>query len=183
VVSALECLRSIEEQQSERIRGLGLPYNLDLPAISDFYRKLVIDGLACGYLVMTTLLAGGEIVAALLGVRREQIFSVLRISNAGRSWKSSSPGRLVITRTIEHMVTQGCTSFDFSIGDYEFKRRLGGKRTPLYEVTEALSWRGVPLAGKAATKGRLRRYPKLARGLRQFLARETRGAKLMVARE
>jgi hypothetical protein len=48
-------------------------------------------------------------------------------------------------------------------------------------LTEALSWRGVLLASKAAAKGRLRRHPKLACGLRQLLKREEGGPKLIKA--
>ena len=169
---ALECLCLMEKQQGERIKGLGLPYALSRPKVGAFYRDLIIEGLASGYVIMTVLLAGETVVAALLGLRRGSAFATLRISNAGQGWKRSSPGQLVIARTIEHMCAQGCTSFDFTIGDYEFKRRLGCKRTALIELTEALSWRGVLLASKAAVKGHLRRHPKLAGGLRQLLRRE-----------
>jgi len=34
---------------------------------------------------------------------------------------------------------QGVESFDFTIGDYPYKRRFGVASTPLFEVAEALS--------------------------------------------
>jgi len=182
VESALGVLRSIEEQQRRRIRGLGLPYLLDAPHIANFYRKLVTDGLGCGYVVMTVLLCGEDPVAALLGVRDGDVFTILRISNAGEAWKPCSPGRLVITRTIEHLCGEGCTSFDFTTGDYEFKRRLGVERRQLFELTQAKSWWGVPMAAKAAVKGRLRRHPRLENRLRNLFQREDLGVGLTMAR-
>ncbi|MFI5011314.1 MAG: GNAT family N-acetyltransferase [Hyphomicrobiales bacterium] len=182
VEGALGFLRGIEEQQRRRIGALGLPYILDAPHIASFYRKLVTDGLGCGYVAMTVLLAGEEVVAALLGLRHGDVFSVLRISNAGEAWKSCSPGRLVIARTMEHLCEEGCTSFDFTTGDYEFKRRLGVELGPLFELTEAKSLWGVPMAAKAAVKERLFRYPDLASRLRRLLQRDATGPRLTMAR-
>ncbi len=182
VGEALRVLRSIEEQQRRRITALGLPYLLDAPHIAGFYRKLVSDGLACGYAVVTALLAGEETIAALLGIRNGDSFTILRIGNAGEAWKPCSPGRLVIARTIEHLCGEGCTSFDFTTGDYEFKRRLGAERGRLFELTEARSWWGVPIAAKAAVKGRLLRHPILANKVRRFLQRDAAGPGLMMAR-
>lgn len=182
VGSALGFLRSIEEQQQRRIRALGLPYVLDEPHIANFYRKLVTDEYGCGYVAMTVLLAGEEVVAALLGLRNGSVFSILRISNAGGSWKCCSPGRLVIARAMERLCEEGCTSFDFTTGDYEFKRRLGVELGPLFELTEAKSWWGVPLAAKAAVRKRLLRYPNFTSKLRRLLQRNAAGPSLTMAR-
>jgi CelD/BcsL family acetyltransferase involved in cellulose biosynthesis len=159
-----------------------LPYSLDAPHIASFYRRLVADGLGCGYVAMTVLLAGEEVVGALLGLRDGDVFSILRISNAGEAWKSCSPGRLVIARTMEHLCEVGCTSFDFTTGDYEFKRRLGVELGPLFELTEAKSWLGVPMAAKAAVKKRLHRHPNLTSRLRRILQRNATGPSLTMAR-
>ncbi|SED62839.1 Acetyltransferase involved in cellulose biosynthesis, CelD/BcsL family [Rhizobiales bacterium GAS191] len=181
VESALGVLQRIEEQQERRIRGLGLPYILDTPDIANFYRELVIGGLGSGYTVMTVLLAGEDVVAALLGVRDDGVFSMVRISNAGEAWRSCSPGRLVITRTIEQLSAEGCGCFDFTIGDYEFKRRLGGERLELFELTQARSLRGLPMAAEASLKGHLRRHPRLAKWSRQLFQRRAAGPRLMMA--
>jgi CelD/BcsL family acetyltransferase involved in cellulose biosynthesis len=176
---ALAILAKLEEQQRCRITGLGLDYRLDAPHLASFYRRLVSDGLRCGYVIVTALRAGEEIVAALLGLRLGESFAVLRISHAGDRWKACSPGRLVITRTMEELCREGCTSFDFTIGDYEFKRRLGAERGELVELTLARSWLGVPLAASAAMKGHMRRHPRLASRVRRLLQR---GSGLMLAR-
>ena len=36
----------------------------------------------------------------------------------------------------------GVREFDFSVGNYAYKRRLGVTRLPLLDVSAALSWRG-----------------------------------------
>jgi len=181
VDAALKVLHRMEEQQERRIRGLGLPYILDTPDIANFYRELVVGGLASGYTVMTVLLAGEEVVAVLLGVRHGKVFSILRTSNAGGAWKACSPGRLVIARSIELLSAESCDCFDFTIGDYEFKRRLGGERLKLFELTEATSWRGLPLAAIASLKGKLRRHPRLVRWVRRRFRRREPGQALMLA--
>jgi CelD/BcsL family acetyltransferase involved in cellulose biosynthesis len=182
VTEALDILGCMERQQRRRIESLGLPYLLDTPPIAAFYRKLVAEGFASGYAVVTALRAEGEVVAALLGIRSGSRFTVLRISNAGDFWKPSSPGRLVITHTMQELCAEGCTSFDFTTGDYEFKRRLGAERGDLFELTLARSWLGLPIIAKAAVKAQMRRYPELAGRVRRLLRGKAGGAGLMMAR-
>ena len=181
VEEALDILRCLERQQRRRIEGLGLAYLLDAPHIANFYRKLVTDGLDSGYVVVTALRAGDEVVGALLGICSGPRFTILRIGNAGEAWKTCSPGRLVITRTMEQLAEAGCTSFDFTTGDYEFKRRLGAKRGDLFELTLATSWLGAPMVARAAVKGRILRYPKLTSGLRRLAQRGAGRPGLMMA--
>ncbi len=181
VEEALGVLNCLEMQQRQRIEGLGLAYRLDAPHLAEFYRKLVTDGLPGGYVVVTALRAGDEIIAAVLGIRAGASFTILRICNCGDRWAPCSPGRLVIIRTMEQLAGEGCTSFDFATGDYEFKRRLGARRGDLFELTLATSWLGVPLVAKAALKGQMLRYPKLASKLRQLLQRDASGTGLMMA--
>ena len=178
---ALAILDCMERQQRRRIESVGLAYSLDAPPIAGFYRKLIVDGLGCGYVVVTALRAGREVVAALLGIRTGSRFTILRICNAGERWKACSPGRLVITRTIEALCAQGATTFDFTTGDYEFKRRLGARRDDLFELTLARSWLGVPMVAKAAARGHMSRYPRFVSRVQRLLRPYAEGAGLMMA--
>lgn len=49
---------------------------------------------------------------------------MIRISNGGARWSKCSPGRLIIERTMAALHQDGVREFDFSIGNYAYKRRF-----------------------------------------------------------
>ena len=61
--------------------------------------------------------------------------------------------------------------FDFSIGNYAYKRRFGVTRMPLVDVSAALSWRGLPHALRDRAVRALRRYPGLMAHLKRALGK------------
>jgi CelD/BcsL family acetyltransferase involved in cellulose biosynthesis len=61
--------------------------------------------------------------------------------------------------------------FDFSIGNYAYKRRFGVKPLPLADLSAALSWRGLPYALRDRAARELRRYPKLTATLKRALGK------------
>ncbi|KQP10526.1 hypothetical protein ASF28_05240 [Methylobacterium sp. Leaf99] len=136
-------LDALERLQRGRIADLGLPYVLDDPAIARHYRILVERGLHDGSVVLTALTAGHEVVGALLGLRTGEHYAMVRLAAAGGEWRNASPGRLLIARTMEHLHGQGARTFDFTIGDYEYKRRFGVVSVPLAGVLAPLSARGL----------------------------------------
>ena len=87
---------------------------------------------------------------------------MVRISNAGERWSNCSPGRLIIERTMAALHKDGVREFDFSIGNYAYKRRFGVTSLALVDITAALSWRGIPYALRDRAARELRRYPRLA---------------------
>jgi CelD/BcsL family acetyltransferase involved in cellulose biosynthesis len=160
---ALRVLSAMEIQQGARMRHLGLDYVLNDETSATFYRNLVSDGLRSGYAVLSALTVGDEVVATLLGVRSGSRYVMLRNSNAGEKWSNCSPGRLIIERTMAALHKDGVRSFDFSIGNYAYKRRFGVAPLPLVDITAALSWRGMPFALRdRAVYVLRRRYPRLA---------------------
>ncbi len=163
---AQEVLAVMARQQEARLRGLGADYRLDEAEFDAFYRRLVARGLDGGYAVVSTLMAGGEIVASLLGIRSAGTYVMIRISHAGEAWSHCSPGRLVIDKTMEALHREGCRSFDFSIGDYDYKRRFGVEPLPLVDLVAPLGWRGWKGAARARLVSVLRRFPALDRRVR-----------------
>ena len=95
---------------------------------------------------------------------------MIRISSAAGAWTDCSPGRLVIVQTMRMLHLQHYTTFDFSIGDYPHKRRLGTEQRPLLEFTAALSVRGLPAAGYDHTKHLIRRFPVVEAIARRMIA-------------
>lgn len=167
-------LRAMEQQQQARMRQKGIGYVLDDPANARFYRDLVERSVGSGYAVLSALFAGEQIVAALLGIMGTQVYVMIRISNAGGSWAACSPGRLIIERTMCALHAEGCRAFEFSIGNYDYKRRLGVSPVPLYDYTEALSILGLPMMLRARAAGELRKRPDLDRQVRSAMHRLAR---------
>ena len=112
---ALGILSTMETQQGTRMQHLGLNFILNDETCAAFYRNLVGNGVASGYVVVSALSAGEEVVATLLGIRSGSRYVMVRISNAGAKWSNCSPGRLIIERSMAALHKDGIREFDFSI--------------------------------------------------------------------
>ena len=172
IAEAERVFAALEHQQAVRLRGQGKVYTLDRPECVGFYRSLVPAGLAGGTVVITALLAHDEVVAALLGLTYQDNFVFLRLSRGAEHWSNCSPGRLVIVKTIEMLRSQGFRNFDFSLGEFPYKRRLGVRPRPLRDLVIATSVRGVPLAATAYVRHRARQSDTL-RAFAQAIRRVT----------
>ena len=170
-VEARRVFAELKRQQGERIRALGLPYRLDEPSIESFYDAVLDEGLGNGSAVLTALVVKDEVVAALLGVTDGKHYAMVRLASGDDKWKNCSPGRLVIERTMKMLHAHGFRSFDFTIGDYSYKRRLGVETLPLYELKMPLSWRGLPPIALDRLKRRLRADPLAMAAVRFMRAR------------
>ncbi len=159
---ALRALATMDSQQSARMKHLGLNYILNDEATAAFYHHLVRENVDNGYAVLSALTVGEKVVATLLGIRTGSRYVMVRISNAGEKWSNCSPGRLIIERTMAALHKDGVRSFDFSIGNYAYKRRFGVAPLRLVDITAALSWRGIPSLLRERAVRELRRYPRLA---------------------
>jgi CelD/BcsL family acetyltransferase involved in cellulose biosynthesis len=167
---AAPVMAALEVQQRMRHQHGRAPYLLDNPAIAAFYRLLVENGIGSGEVILTALTCGGEVVSALLGVARPPTYIMIRISSAAGVWADCSPGRLVIVQTMRMLHQEQYTTFDFSIGDYPHKRRLGTQPKPLLELTAALSVRGLPAAGYDHAKHLIGRFPAAEAIARRMIA-------------
>lgn len=170
VAQGLGIYRDMEKQQSERMSEIGAAYLLNDPVYSAFYRRLIEDGLASGAVSLGALTANGETIGALLGVSDGRTTAFVRISKAEGDWNTSSPGRLVIERTMMALHETGVRRFDFSIGDYHYKDGFNLGSEPLFDLALPLSWRGWPAAMARRTRAALRNSP-LARRIKDSFAR------------
>ncbi|WP_298245803.1 GNAT family N-acetyltransferase [uncultured Bradyrhizobium sp.] len=162
VARAHELMDVMDVQQQARMRELGSPFVLNDAAHARFYREVACQGIAEGYAVVSALVCDEGIVGTSFGVTHGATYYLLRISHAGDSWSSCSPGRLIIERTMAALHAQGVRRFDLSIGNQDYKRRFGAERVPLTDVSVALSWRGLPFAWRDHAAQGLRRYPAAA---------------------
>jgi CelD/BcsL family acetyltransferase involved in cellulose biosynthesis len=168
---ALRVLSTMEAQQGDRMQHLGVNFVLNDEIYAAFYRNLVEQNVGSGYAVLSALTVGCEVVAALLGIRRGARYVMVRISNAGEKWSNCSPGRLVIERTMAALHSDGVRHFDFSIGNYAYKRRFGVARIALMDFSAALSWRGLPHALRDRAARRLRGHPWIAERVKRALGK------------
>ena len=153
------------------MQSLGLNFILNDETCAAFYRNLVRDGVGNGYALVSVLSVGDEVVATLLGIRSGARYVMIRISNAGDKWSNCSPGRLIIERTMAALHRDGVREFDFSIGNYAYKRRFGVERIALLDISAALSWRGIPYALRDRAARELRKYPGLASYVKRALGK------------
>ncbi|WP_441233784.1 GNAT family N-acetyltransferase [Bradyrhizobium sp. 930_D9_N1_4] len=162
VARAHELLDVMDVQQQARMHKLGSRFVLNDATHAQFYREVTRQGIAEGYAVISALVCDEGVVATTLGVRSGATYFLLRISHAGDSWSSCSPGLLVTERTMAALHAQGVRRFDLSIGNQDYKRRFGADKVALTDVSIALSWRGAPYAWRDHAAQNLRRYPRLA---------------------
>jgi CelD/BcsL family acetyltransferase involved in cellulose biosynthesis len=153
------------------MRRLGTNYVLDDASRAAFYRNLVRNSVGNGYALVSALTVGEEVVATLLGIRAGARYVMIRISNAGEKWSNCSPGRLIIERTMAALHRDGVREFDFSVGNYAYKRRFGVTRSPLLDISAALSWRGWSHALRDRAVGVLRSRPQLDARLRRMFGK------------
>ncbi|MEZ2142579.1 GNAT family N-acetyltransferase [Bradyrhizobium sp. DN5] len=174
VARAHELLDVMDLQQQARMRKLGSPFVLNDETHARFYREVARQGVAEGYAVVSALVCDDGVVATSLGVRQGATYYLLRISHAGESWSSCSPGLLVTERTIAALHARGVRRFDLSIGNQDYKRRFGAQKDPLTDVSVALSWRGLPYAWRDHAAQGLRRHPRLAAFAARAMGKGTR---------
>lgn len=168
---ALAVLERMESLQAARMRELGLPFVLNEPQFAAFYRRLIELDLHNGHLVLSVLQSDpDELVGALLGLKDGNRYAMVRLAHAGAAWSHCSPGKLMIDRTMAHLHAEGVTEFDFTTGDYNYKKGFLTESEALVNVTM-----GVSMAGRAdwfrernseLAKSHLRRYPKLFAALK-----------------
>lgn len=164
----------LEEHQAQRQVALGGKYVLGEQPYSAFYERIVMDGFEPEFSYLFTLEAKTDVIATLFGVVHDGTFTLLRIANGGPAFKHMSPGRLIIVEAMKYFVARGVTRFDLGIGDQNFKRRLGAKEVPLYDLFIARDLKAYPKAAFHRFKGRLRQNMRLRATARDLKAKVKR---------
>lgn len=152
-------LAAIEVQQPLRMQATGKSYVLDAPSAQAFYQNLVDVPADKGPVILTALTVGDVVVAALLGLQDRAEYIMVRISNMEGEWTNASPGRIIIDKSMESLHGQGYRHFDFSIGNYDYKRRFGVEPIALVDLVQPLGWRGMWAAASARAREWLQRHP------------------------
>jgi CelD/BcsL family acetyltransferase involved in cellulose biosynthesis len=146
IPTACAALAELDRMQAARVREMGRDYHLDQPRIAAFYRRLVETGIETGETLMCRLGIPGETLAVNYAVRAGDQLVYLRLTNAFGEWIRHSLGTIVTDQAIREALAQGVTTFDFAMGDYEYKRRFGAVIAPLHDLVLPLSAKGLPAA-------------------------------------
>lgn len=146
VEAGLAALADLERMQVERIGDKGLEYNLDQPRIAAFYRRLIEKGLPSGETMLAVLKVDGETVAANFNVVVGNELMYLRVANQFGPWARHALGLVLTKFAIIEAQKRGIASFDFAMGNYDYKRRFGAVEMPLMDLVIPLSPWGWPKA-------------------------------------
>jgi CelD/BcsL family acetyltransferase involved in cellulose biosynthesis len=95
---------------------------LDSREYRRFCESVCDDLHARGITFVGRLVAGTAIIAAVIGFFREEYFTFFMFAY-DPAWHRYSPGRLVMERCIRHCFDQGVTTFDFMLGDEDYKEK------------------------------------------------------------
>lgn len=140
---AQDILAQMETIQQKRMESLGQSFVLNDNGFREFYRELLVRGLADESVVLTAFLdRNSDVVAAMMGIRHGQHYAMVRMAQDAEFWSQCSPGKLIILHTMECLHSEGVTEFDFTTGDYPYKRGFAVQQEPLYEIQCGVSLRG-----------------------------------------
>lgn len=166
---ALEWLDHLDRMQTERLSDQKKETQIASASFSQFYRILAETGIATGEVMMAGLFAENEVVALNYAVRTGNRVTYLRVANIFGPWAPMSPGLLVTEQMIRHAHENGVRVFDFGLGEYDYKKRFGGKPFPLTDIDVPLSAKGLPYA----TQSYLRRKLRGVEALRKLTGRKS----------
>lgn len=139
---ALRILAWMDSKQSVRIRSKGLEYGLDCPRVQDFYRRLIEGGLDSGQTMIIGMMLGDDIISATFSIfsKTEAVF--LRVASDLDQYAALRPGLLTVDAAMDEANKRGILLFDFGMGDYRYKRELGGRINPLNDLIMPLNPKG-----------------------------------------
>ena len=164
---ARRVLAVLQEQQTARLRLLGVNHVFDDPHHVRFYERHVLNGLADGTAVLTALVADGEIIATFLAVADGTCCTLIRSSqHRDEKWLKLGLGKLIIEQSMRALHERGYRYFDLSIGDSPYKHDFGVEPFPLADFERALTWRAVPTLYRERTWANVKKNPWVASAAR-----------------
>lgn len=106
----------------------GYPGQLRQPPVLRFHRELAQRLVATGQLVLLTLKADGQIVAATYGYHfGKRAHGLFRGKSDDQKWEPYSLGRIIHCHLIRRAIELGASELEDGRGVFEYKLRLGGK--------------------------------------------------------
>jgi CelD/BcsL family acetyltransferase involved in cellulose biosynthesis len=145
----------------ERFDAIGRP---DMPPFwRTFYQSLASRKGHSFNANITTMTVAGEVVAACFGIIQGKNFHVLLSTFKMGKWEAFRPGIILFDAMLTAFSEDAGTGsyFDFTVGDEEYKKKLGSESHKLYEWMAPRSLRGLLAYSVWRAKIGLRRHPRL----------------------
>jgi CelD/BcsL family acetyltransferase involved in cellulose biosynthesis len=161
-------LAALFAQKERSLADRGVPPFFKSQTVKDFYETVALDPYPHGLCHVSAIEVAGEIVAANWGLVRDKHYYYVMTSYAGGPAAASSPGRALMYHLMEWCIDRGIETFDFTIGDEDFKTHWCERSSPLYDSVAVLNPRGI---GLAATLRGLKAIKRVVKGnprLRSF---------------
>ncbi|MCC7347804.1 MAG: GNAT family N-acetyltransferase [Variibacter sp.] len=162
-------------QKSAWLRACGLRDSFSLPGHAAFYQRLTDSGLSSGEVLVSALMAGEEIIAAVwaLVFRGRACFLVM---SRDLAWDEFGAGRLSIEGAVKWCIEQkSIRILDLTVGGEAYKATWTDHTLPLHEGLWAHSLKGQAFVAALRMRAALSRSSLLRNALAQ--ARKLRRTK------
>lgn len=132
---------ALREQRRERFTALARDEILDEDAFAKFYRGITAPTAERGGRLFA-LYGDAEIAATGLAMVNQHAIHMLMVSHKSERWRNYSPGIQLFLNAIRWGCDQHIPFFDFTTGGESYKVNFGTTASPLFQLTEGLSFRG-----------------------------------------
>lgn len=173
-------LEAFFAQKATHLTAQGVADVFAEPGVAEFIRAGSAAGLAEGapLIELHAIESGDEVLAMMSGVVHNGRFSCMFNSYTTGESGRWSPGLVLVTHVLPHLVDRGLADFDLGAGYAAYKSVFCREAEGLSDAFVPVSWRGraaAPVFGAlASAKRRIKANPALwgfAQGLRRRLAR------------
>jgi len=171
VPMAEEIATVMMEQKSRQYRATGVWDVFANPAYRSFYMRMTREGVRSGLVHVSALTCGGNIIATEWSlIHRERCYGLLPSYDLG--WAAFSPGSLILQEALAWCGERGIDTYDFTIGDEEYKEQWCDQVMGTFETLTPQSLGGrfytTPRIVTRTVKNTLRKHPRLLSIARQL---------------
>jgi CelD/BcsL family acetyltransferase involved in cellulose biosynthesis len=153
--SAHRILETLVAQKSKWFEERGIPNIFANPGVSSFFRELLKTGPELIHL--SELKIGDSSVATNLGLRFNGCYYHILASHDDGPATRFGPGVLHLREIIQFAIREGCSRFDFTIGDEPYKFEWADSRLDLYDHVSGAGILGNLIAYGLTIKGAAKR--------------------------
>lgn len=132
----------VEEMRATYFERDGRKNHLEDPNWSNFYRRLAIDAKGSLKSWVCFLSLDDQPAAAILGLTEYDYAVGLIVATNTRDFADYSPGAQLTEKVMQLFELRGVQVFDWSIGDWDYKRRFGAEQIRLYDFMMPKSFAG-----------------------------------------
>ncbi|MHA1555131.1 MAG: GNAT family N-acetyltransferase, partial [Alphaproteobacteria bacterium] len=134
-------------QKQSQLNRMGIRDMFDDDAVKAFYRELAHTPYPKGISHVAALEVDGRILATNWGlVRHDHYYYVMHSYDVSTAGARYSPGRYLMYHLMQWCVSHGIATFDFTIGDEDFKAQWCETSNDLYDSIVPLRLRALDVA-------------------------------------